>query len=250
MESMEHKMGTSPYRGELVPMGTLESPDPLSTLRFTYPTLCVESRHNLWLWDIRTREMIQTFDLEPSIYYVFKISVDVNDTHVFVTIDNILVYSRASGECVFRLPHSWFGLLAPCVVDPTPVLDAGTIFQEHELQHYKDPGPRDRVYPGPEPVTAVRVSPSGDNFVATTERGLVFHISGLKSTTTEHGQPNSGTPESESDLDAPFLDSEDLDLGNNSVFWPGFKVSVAKSDYGLQSLAYDGDRILVHGVSP
>lgn len=224
MKSAGYHIGSNPHRGELVPMGILRQPGPMRASRLAYPTLCVGSRNGncLWLWDIRTREIAQTIDLEPCPYDMFSmLYVDVNETHVFVATHTVSVYSRASGKCVFQFKGSTLELLASCVVTPTRSFRNYPVFEDYELPPYRDPDPINYGYSPLDIVMAVHVSPSGNDFVVITFRGYVLHITGLK----------------ESNLDEDGFSLDD------------FKISVAQVDHRLDNLAYDGDRILVNGVS-
>ncbi|KAF8608310.1 hypothetical protein BDV93DRAFT_519353 [Ceratobasidium sp. AG-I] len=250
MNSAGHLIGSSPRRGELVPMGVLEHPSSLYQFRLAYPTLCVGSRvgDRLWLWDIRVREMIQTIDIRHGSYTRPKCSyVDVNDTHAFVAADHVSVYSRATGECVFLLRKLELFALALCVAPSIPS-QTESIFEEYELQQYKNLDQLKYRYT-PDDATGVRVSPSGDDFVVATTRGYVFHFSGLKGDRIMRGGFNWDKFDNERDLGASFAPRlEKLDLGGDEFFLENFRVSVAKVDERLDNLAYDGDRILTHGL--
>lgn len=241
--SIGYKIDSSLYRGELVPMGAIENPAPLSMLRLSYPTVCAASSvgNYLWLWDIRTREIIQTI----STHDISSVaSVDVNETHVFIATHTISIYSRASGERVFWFPDSWFQVLALCAVAPIPTNDESCFFG-YELQQYKDPGPPNDAPASPGLITEVHISPSGDDLVALVEDRYVFHISGLKSGATERRQPSWDTPDDKLNLEIP----PELHLGSDGFFLENLRVSVAKFSKSIDTLAYDGDRILGHGVS-
>ncbi|KAF8608313.1 hypothetical protein BDV93DRAFT_519355, partial [Ceratobasidium sp. AG-I] len=250
MNSAGYLMGSSPYRGELVPMGVLEHPSPLYQFRLVYPTLCVGSHvgDRLWLWDIRAREVIQIIDIRRESYTRPKSSfVDVNDTHAFVAANRVSVYSRATGECVFLLRKLELFALALCVAPSIPS-QTESIFEEHELQQYKNLDQLEYRYT-PDAAAGIRVSPSGDDFVVATVRGCVFHFTGLKSGRVMRGGFNWDKLDNELDLDATFAPRlEKLDLDGDEFPLENFRISVGKVDERLGNLAYDGDRILTHGL--
>lgn len=192
--------------------------------RLAYPTLCVGSRSGecVWLWDIRTRELIQTIDLLPCPYDMFgMLYVDVNETHVFIATHTVSVYSRASGKCVFQFQGPWLEVVTSCAVPPTRSFHNHPVFEDYELQPYRGPDPINYGYSPLDIVMAVHVSPSGNDFVAITFRGYLLHINGIKELTED----------------------------GSGFTLQDFKISVASVDQRLDSLAYDGDRILAHGVS-
>lgn len=220
MKSTGYRMDSNLSRGQLVPMGTLQHPAPLRALRLAYPTLCVGSNDGdlLWLWDIRTREIIQTIDLgRHTIHYL-----DVNETHAFVGTDSISIYSRLSGNCVFKLRTSTLEPIISHVLRPTTrIFLPNSTFENYVLKPCRDPSPIYSRSNSLQFVTVVQVSPSGDNFVALTTNGILVHVGGLKGTDL---------------IETPYS----LDR---------FRISVASLDRSVFGLAYDGDRILVDGVS-
>ncbi|KAF8604781.1 hypothetical protein BDV93DRAFT_605713 [Ceratobasidium sp. AG-I] len=221
MKSAGYRPSSSPHRGELVPMGALRQPALLRASRLAYPTLCVGSRSGdcLWLWDIRTREITQTINLVPCPYDMFgMLYVDVNETHAFVATHTVSVYSRASGKCVFQLQDSKLEVITSCAITPTRSFQ--TVFEDYALRPYRDPDPINYGYSPLDIVMAVHVSPSGNDFVAITFRGYLLHISGLK----------------------------ELNEGRSAFSLDDLRVSVVNVDQRLDNLAYDGDRILVHGA--
>ena len=255
MQFMDYHIGSGAHRGELVPMGTLKHSGELRALRLAYPTLCVGSSNGecVWLWDIRTRELIQTINIDPSRYATFNmLYVDVNETHVFVATQTVSVYSRASGNCVFRLEDSQFELFASCVTPPIRVRQPKSVFQTYELQPYHAPTQLNHPLTTPfDVVMAVHVSPSGDDFVAITFRGLLIYVCGLKGT-AEHelsSQSASSNAVSTRLLQqkawTPYVQNQTT---QNTPSLESFKLSVAQPDLTLENLAYDGNRILVEGV--
>ena len=205
-------------------MGVLRQPALLRASRLNYPTLCVGSRSGdcLWLWDIRTREIVQTIVLLPCPYDMFgMLYVDVNETHAFVATHTVSVYNRASGKCVFQFQGSWLEVITSCAVPPTQSFQSHTVFEDYEFPSYRNPDPINYGYSPLDIVMAVHVSPSGNDFVAITFRGYLLRISGIK----------------ELNEDERFPTLHD------------FRISVASVDQRLDNLAYDGNRILAHGVS-
>ncbi|KAG9090631.1 hypothetical protein FS749_000409 [Ceratobasidium sp. UAMH 11750] len=199
MLAYEYTQGSNPIRGELVPLGVLRQPGNLQALRLAYPTLCVGSRDgtHLWLWDIRRRELIQTIDMSTSAgsAVIGMRYVDVNETHVFVVVAAVgkaavSVYSRGTGQCVFRLTPEQLNRFCSSAHLPTRIEDSGNSFFRLAL-HPHSPTPT-LVYPAPpeDQVMAVHVSPTGRDFVAATFCGYVLHVTGFDSTyqVTERGQ--------------------------------------------------------------
>lgn len=196
MNSMDYQIGAEAHRGELVPMGILKHPTELRALRLAYPTLCVGGSDGecLWLWDIRTRELTQTINIDRSSYTTFNmLYVDVNETHVFVAARTISVYSRASGNCVLRLTDPQFRLLGSYVKAPVRVRRPDSVFETYELQPYHTPTRLNHSSATPFDIAmAIHVSPTGDDFVSITFRGLLIHVSGLKGA-IEHERPTQST---------------------------------------------------------
>ncbi|KAF8756416.1 hypothetical protein RHS01_04363 [Rhizoctonia solani] len=195
----------SDRRGVLVPMGILKHSDETRASRLVYPTVCVGNRSGdcLSLWDVRTRKLTQTIDIEPSIYPRYRMSyVDVNETHVFVATHTVSVYSRATGQLV------------------------GPVFTTRDLPGYTDSGrPMISGHRPWDVIVAVHVSPDGNDFVAITSRGHIFHISGLKVGTTR--------PDDETASRSPLR----------------VRISATQAQNYLENLAYDGQRILAYGTA-
>ncbi|CAE6522141.1 unnamed protein product [Rhizoctonia solani] len=217
----------SSRRGVLVPMGILKHPDLTRASRLVYPTMCVGNRSGdrLFLWDIRTRKLTQTIDIEPSPYVRFRMNyVDVNETHVFVATHTVSVYSRATRQRVFYLDESHLAQITTHISSPTPLPSHGSVFTRRELSGYNT---TDRpMISGHRPwdvIMAVHVSPDGDSFVAITSQGHIFHMNGLKSGATESG--------------------------NDAVDRPRvyLRISATQVQSCLENLAYDGQRILAYG---
>lgn len=177
-------------------MGILKQPDQLRVLRLAFPTLCVGSHNGdrLWLWDIRSRELTQAINIEPSPYDAFNmLYVDVNETHVFVATHTVSVYSRASGNRVFQFQDPLFELLGTCLALPVRIRQPESVFQNYELQPYHAPTQFNHPFTTPfDIVMAVHVSPTGDDFVAITFRGLLIYVSGLRNA-VEREQPTQST---------------------------------------------------------
>ncbi|CAE6517659.1 unnamed protein product [Rhizoctonia solani] len=232
----------SPCRGELLPMGVLQQPDELRAYRLVYPTLCVGNHagDRLWLWDIRTRQLIQTIRIEPSPYQEFSmVYVDVNELNVFVATHTVSVYSRTTGECVFQLKEVELRRLAGYVTPPIPNHDSDNVFQEYVLPGYHDP--RINVTPPYllDIVVAVRASPEGDNCVAVTHWGYIILISGLKYEVHEPPGDHSSDRINLGVTPASGIESTSL-LAN-------IRISLIRAEGTLQHLDYDGRRILVFG---
>ncbi|KAH7334856.1 hypothetical protein B0J17DRAFT_671830 [Rhizoctonia solani] len=217
----------SPRRGMLVPMGILKHPDDARASRLVYPTMCVGNRlgDRLFLWDIRTRKLTQTIEIEPSPYLRFRMNyVDVNETHVFVATHTVSVYSRATRQRVFHLDESHLAQITTYISAPTPIPSQGSVFPRRELSGYTT---TDRpMISGHRPwdvIMAVHVSPDGNSFVAITSQGHIFHMSGLKSGATGPGNEI---------------------VGRSQVH---LRISATQVQSCLENLAYDGQRILAYG---
>ncbi|CAE6517655.1 unnamed protein product, partial [Rhizoctonia solani] len=215
----------SPLRGKLVPMGVLKHSDETRASRLVYPTVCVGNRlgDRLSLWDIRTRKLTQTIEIEPSPYMRFRMNyLDINETHVFVATHTVSVYSRATRQRVFHLDESHFAQIMTYVSAPIPMSPKGSAFRKRELPGYTTTGlPMISGHRPWDVIMAVHVSPDGNDFVAITSQGHIFHMSGLKSGTTGDG----GTHSSQLHL----------------------RISATKVQSCLENLAYDGQRILAYG---
>jgi hypothetical protein len=246
--------GSEAHRGELMPMGILRHPADLRATRLVYPTLCVGSRagDRLWLWDIRTRRITQTINIEPPPYEVFAmLYVDVNDTHAFVATHTVSVYSRTTGQCVFQFRDSELERLTSCVDYPTREMWSASVFEEYALEGYHEPFRNDNIISVPSDIImAIHVSPSGDDFVAVTFRGYIFHIRGLKDATVDH---ETSIQETASDAPSPITPSASASTtsnkSRNEPCLDRFKISVARGGTNLENLAYDGNRIVADGVS-
>ncbi|KAF8706732.1 A Receptor for Ubiquitination Targets, partial [Rhizoctonia solani] len=217
----------SDRRGVLVPMGILKHSDETRASRMVYPTVCVGNRSGdcLSLWDVRTRKLTQTIDIEPSIYPRYRMSyVDVNETHVFVATHTVSVYSRATGQLVFHLDESHLAQITTHISAPTSTFSRGPVFTTRDLPGYTDSGrPMISGHRPWDVIVAVHVSPDGNDFVAITSRGHIFHISGLKVGTTR--------PDDETASHSPLR----------------VRISATQAQNYLENLAYDGQRILAYG---
>ncbi|KAG8748991.1 hypothetical protein FRC12_013677 [Ceratobasidium sp. 428] len=242
----------SAHRGELVPMGILHQPADLRATRLVYPTLCVGARagDQLWLWDIRTRRLTQTITFEPSPFDAFgMLYVDVNETHAFVATHTVSVYSRASGQCVFQFRDSQLERLTHCSSYPTLQQRSSSLFLEYAFENYREPYRSNNIFTVPSDIAmAVHVSPTGDDFVAITFRGFIFHISGLKEATIDHEtalqEPNDVPSSDTASTSAPASPIR----ARSEVSLDKFKISVTRGGTGLEHLAYDGNRIVADGV--
>ena len=269
MSSAGYLLNSNPYCGALVPMGVLKHASVLYSFRLAYPTLCVGSYDKgfLWLWDIRTRELTQVISLEPTLSpWCGRSYMDINETHAFVATENITVYSRTTGKCALRLQASRLRRLVWCTVASVSVTQARSIFEEHEIQPYESPDPHRTARIHDDFTTAVRVSPSGDDFVVITAYGYIFHICKPKNHPTNCRRLSWNISGNEIDLDvSPVPKSEDLyssnrgshsapncptvTASNDEYPLEDLRVSVAKVDTRLHSVAYDGNRIIAWGVS-
>ncbi|KAJ1306149.1 hypothetical protein OPQ81_010860 [Rhizoctonia solani] len=217
----------SPRRGVLIPMGILKHSDETRASRVVYPTACVGNRlgDRLSLWDIRTRKITQTIDIEPSPYLRFRMNyVDVNETHVFVATHTVSVYSRATRQRVFHLDESHLAQITTYISVPIPMPRRGSAFAKREIPGYNITGRP--MISGHRPwdiIMAVHVSPDGNDFVSITSQGHIFHMSGLKSESVESGDETSRRSQ--------------LQL----------RISAAQAQSCLENLAYDGQRILAYG---
>lgn len=165
----------------------LRHPGFFRALRLVYPTLCVGSAgcDYLWLWDIRTRELVQTIELAETHGHMFSMHyVDVNETHAFVATDFVSVYSRATGQCVFQLSTipelvSLFRLRWQSPSLPADMLlhEKTQPFVDMQLPPYRGLGSDTSNHDEPGgSVVAVHVSPSGQDFVAIGYGGHLFHV--------------------------------------------------------------------------
>ncbi|CAE6520289.1 unnamed protein product [Rhizoctonia solani] len=217
----------SPRRGVLVPMGVLKHSDQTRASRLVYPTVCVGNQRGdcLSLWDIRTRKLTQTIEIEPSPYMRFRMNyVDVNETHVFVATHTVSVYSRATKQRVFFLEESYLAQVTTYLSAPIQISSKDSAFRKRELPGYTI---ADRpMISGHRPwdvIMAIHVAPDGNDFVAITSQGHVFHMSGLKS----------GAAQARG--------------GGSHHFQAHLKISAAQVQSCLENLAYDGQRILAYG---
>lgn len=187
MKASGYSADSSLNRGELIPVGTLRHPGMLRAFQLVYPTLCVGSAacDYLWLWDVRTRELVQTIDIAENHDHMFRMNyVDVNETHAFVATDFVSVYSRATGQCVFQLSSMpelvslfrlrWQKSSLPAGLFVDENLQA---FFQIELPPYRGLGTDTSSYDEPSrSVAAVHISPNGQDFVATGYDGHIFHV--------------------------------------------------------------------------
>lgn len=253
MHSSRYPISSSPHRGELVPIGVLEHFSPLDTFRLVYPTLCVGSSAQgcLWIWDMRTRENPQVINFEP--YPSARMSpnyVDVNETHVFVVAETISVYNRSTGECDFQLHLSKLRALASCTTPACPTTKADSAFDECEIGPYQDQDLLHDAHFFADVATAIRVSPSGDDFVVSTISGYIYRIYGLKNMHTSRGRLGCSMLDNSLDLgEPPASIPEGLNSSNDELPFENFTISVASIGVRLDSVAYDGSRILAYGVS-
>ncbi|KDN43829.1 hypothetical protein RSAG8_05822, partial [Rhizoctonia solani AG-8 WAC10335] len=177
----------SPRRGQLVPMGVLKHSDETRASRLVYPTVCVGNRlgDRLSLWDIRTRKLTQTIEIEPSPYLRFRMNyLDVNETHVFVATHTVSVYSRATRQRVFHLDESHLAQITTYLSAPVPMAPKGSTFRKRELPGYTITGrPMVSGHRPWDVIMAVHVSPDGDDFVAITSlhKGIYSTWVGLNS---------------------------------------------------------------------
>ncbi|KAG8748440.1 hypothetical protein FRC12_013843 [Ceratobasidium sp. 428] len=229
--SREYPTASSPIRGELVPVGILRQPGSLQALRLAYPSLCVGSQDgtHLWLWNIRTRELTQTIDMPTSNSLMFGMRyVDVNETHVFVATDVVSVYSRGTSQCVFRLTPEQLNRFCSSVHGPTQIDSSGS-FHQFALHPYSSILTEVHRVPPDDRVTAVHVSPTGQDFVAITFCGYVLHVTSFDSIHRPAGQP------------PRCIDHRERTLVNP-------KVSVTRvSNSYITYLAYDGEHVVVTG---
>ncbi|QRV98104.1 F-box protein [Ceratobasidium sp. AG-Ba] len=254
MQKADFQPGSGARRGELIPMGVLRQPADLRATRLVYPTLCVGARagDRLWLWDIRTRQLTQTITIEPSPFEAFgMLYVDVNETHVFVATHTVSVYSRSTGQCVFQLRDSQLEGLTHSASYPTLQQRSHSVFLEYAWESYRELYRSSIVLTIPSDIVmAVHVSPTGDDFVAITFRGFIFHIGGLKEATAEHemsiheGSSDAPSPGS---LGASVSASTSSSRSPNEISLDKFRISVARGGTGLDNLAYDGNRIVADG---
>ncbi|CAE6468244.1 unnamed protein product [Rhizoctonia solani] len=214
-------------RGVLIPMGILKHSDATKASRLVYPTVCVGNRsgNRLSLWDVRTRKLTQTIEIDPSPYLGFLMNyVDINEEHVFVATHTVSVYSRATRQRVFHLDESHLAQITTYISIPTPISSEGSNFVKRELPGYTITGHPMISGHRPWDVTmAVHVSPDGNDFVAITSQGHIFHMSGLKSEVVE---------------------SADEATRRSQV---RLRISATQAQSCLENLAYDGRRILAYG---
>ncbi|KAJ7665188.1 hypothetical protein DFH06DRAFT_308677 [Mycena polygramma] len=109
-----------PARGHFRPWAVLKPPALTRAFRFVYPTLIAATLVSLFLWDIRTGELVQTIqDTQISSEGVGSTEhlgdtnyVEVSaqtDGHAFICGSNTLrVFSRTTGRCVLDVPSSQF----------------------------------------------------------------------------------------------------------------------------------------------
>ncbi|KAG9074704.1 hypothetical protein FRC06_010514 [Ceratobasidium sp. 370] len=246
------QIGSEAHRGELVPMGILRNPADARATRLVYPTLCVGARagDRLWFWDIRTRCLTQTITIDPSPFEAFAmLYVDINETHAFVATHTISVYSRSTGQCVFQFRDLQLERLTQCSSYPTLQQRSSSVFLEYALEGYREPYRSNNIFTIPSDIVmAVHVSPTGDDFVAITFRGFIFHIEGLKEATADH---EASVQEASGDVPSPTTPSAATSTGStksrNEVSLDNFKISVTRGGTDLANLAYDGNRIVAGG---
>lgn len=116
-DSVEMYSSARCNRGHFRPWALLTTPERSRALRFVFPVLAVPSWNNVYLWDVRTGEMIQTVKgtqhQRPitgpgsqgplgQIHYV-----ELSDRHVFLCGSRSLrIFSRTTGKCVLDIPSS------------------------------------------------------------------------------------------------------------------------------------------------
>ena len=195
-------------RGVFVPYCVLDQPGEGRATRFVFPTLAVTSqvRQEGYLWDVPSRQLIRTIKLDvdhPQVTLPLSMRyVEVSERHVFLcTKEHVLVYSREeTGRLAFVFPpENEDG-------DESTELKVTFVPASKEMQARSEQGesrelqPLDLAY-GPDKgcfvkqkfqggetpfssfyfdlrtdIATVHVSPNGRNFVATTERGIVFYV--------------------------------------------------------------------------
>ncbi|KAG8716895.1 hypothetical protein FRC08_008599, partial [Ceratobasidium sp. 394] len=236
------QLGSGPHRGELVPMGILRQPADARATRLVYPTLCVGARagDRLWFWDIRTRCLTQTIIIEPSTFEAFAmLYVDVNETHAFVATHTVSVYSRSTGQCVFQFRDLQLERLTHCSSYPTLQQRSSSVFLEYAFESYREPYRSSNIFTIPSDIVmAVHVSPTGDDFVAITFRGFIFHVEGLKEATVDH---ELSVQEANNDVPSPTTPSVAASTSSvksrSEVSLDKLKISVTRGGTDLANLA-------------
>lgn len=158
--------------------------------------------------------------------------VDVNETHAFVATDVVSVYTRGTGQCVFRLISAPGPAVSSCLTKPTAI-DKDEENQPfirlalHSSSSRNWQGDFDNSIYGATTysyLTAVQVSPDGRSFVATGYNGYLFHVSGFDTET--HSENKAG----------------DIEPAQARTSFTRL------SCFDMSQLAYDGKRIVASGV--
>ncbi|THU97133.1 hypothetical protein K435DRAFT_663256 [Dendrothele bispora CBS 962.96] len=105
-------------RGHFKPWALFIMPRPTRAFRFVYPTLLVGSTNEFFLWDVRSRDLVQTIPSRQNPTYATVAAqesiahlsyVEVSEKHVFVcSATALLVFSRSDGRRVLELPSDRF----------------------------------------------------------------------------------------------------------------------------------------------
>ncbi|CAE7197667.1 unnamed protein product [Rhizoctonia solani] len=226
---------TDSIRGQLVSMGEIPRLSNSlfnSLFRFIYPTLCAVGLdcRSIHLWDVPSRSLVQT--ITTDLHRVKVVPADFTDTHVFIALDNVLVYSRQTGQLVFQLNQACLRRTHYRMIPPILTQHSSdSWFEKYTLSEYLESWEvvqgghsLSSVLLGHEKMFGVHVSPSGRDFIATTRSGCIIRV-----------EFTSPIPESNiSDYSSPTRTN--------------CRVSVTRV-HPIRSVAYDGKRIAILGVS-
>lgn len=138
--SVKHA-STSPC-GHFTPWAMLQIPEQTSAYRFVYPTLLVAGWNTVYLFDVRSGELVQTIRETQQLGVLAPLGpltyVELSARHAFVCGQSVRVFARASGSCVLDIRDSqsiyarWRYAIKPTVVSPKP----GCVLVEHEVACY------------------------------------------------------------------------------------------------------------------
>ncbi|KAF5344917.1 hypothetical protein D9758_011579 [Tetrapyrgos nigripes] len=167
-------------KGHFRPWALFRMPRVTRAFRFVYPTLLVGSSNQFFLWDIPSRDLVQTISVNPdqlqqhtpiTHFGITQLNyVEVSEQHVVVcNISSLLVYARSNGRLVLQLPSDRFTYGSRMYVlrdkvDPPPGIN--TMMVNHPLRERipaEPPAPNRRYL---DEFVAAHVSRCGRHLVA------------------------------------------------------------------------------------
>ncbi|THU81561.1 hypothetical protein K435DRAFT_784958 [Dendrothele bispora CBS 962.96] len=164
-------------RGHFKPWALFILPRPTRAFRFVYPTLLVRSTNEFFLWDVRSRDLVQNIPSRQNPTYATVTAqeliahlshVEVSKKHVFVcSVSALLVFSRSDGRCVLELSSDRFayGPVYALQDKVEPPEGIESVMVRHPLDEVipGTPLPNRRYF---DEFTAVHVPSCGRHFIA------------------------------------------------------------------------------------